>query len=88
MMTRIIDIQNLNHRARALQDRITQLENLVKDQNKQICDLVETLQSQGMVLSYLTDENFREFAFKLNYNRLISEFLETNLGVLNGCDIR
>ena len=52
------------------------LEELVKEQAKQIEKLINENSNLSQTLVYLTDEEFRKFAFELNYGKLITDYLE------------
>lgn len=56
--------------------RIVYLEKQIKEQAEEICRLIGQNNNLCHVLSYLTDEEFRKYAFKLKYNELITGFLE------------
>lgn len=56
--------------------RIKQLEERNDKLSQELSILKDSLHKMSHVLSYLTDGEFRKFAFKLNYDRLITEYIE------------
>lgn len=52
----------------------------LEDRNKELVndyiDMLDMNNRLTRVLEYLTDEEFRKFVFKLNYDRLITDYLE------------
>lgn len=60
----------------AQKERIDSLEKLISEQSKEINRLLDINRDISQVLHYLTDPEFRDFCFKLNYNELIARFLE------------
>lgn len=66
-MTDIVELQR---------KRIKQLEEKNGRLLQELLTLKDSLHKMSHVLCYLTDEEFRKFTFKLNYDRLITEYLE------------
>lgn len=66
-MTDVVELQR---------KRIKQLEERNYKLSQELSTLTDSLHKMSHVLSYLTDDEFRKFAFKLNYERLITDYLE------------
>ncbi len=57
-------------------ERIEMLESVQKDLYKEIGDKIEIIANLSTVLAYLTDDEFKEFAKKNNWSRVIVDYLE------------
>lgn len=60
----------------AQKERINSLEKLISEQSKEINKLLDINRDLSQVLHYLTEPEFRDFCFKLNYSELLTRFLE------------
>lgn len=56
--------------------RIKSLEAVIAEEQKYSLRLLDMCGSQQRTIEYLVDPEFRKFAFRLNYDRLITNYLE------------